>query len=58
VATYAFECRACGARFEVSRPMSRRAELDAEPPACPACGRRDVRKLVALFTAIKDWRRT
>jgi hypothetical protein len=38
--------------------MSGRAELDRSPPACPRCGKNDVRKLVSTFTAIKDWRTT
>jgi putative FmdB family regulatory protein len=58
VATYAFVCRACGEEFEVTRPMSQRAELDDAPPSCPNCGKHDVRKLVSTFTAIKDWRTT
>ena len=58
MATYAFVCTACGEQFDVSRPMSQRAELDSAPPACPKCGTHDVRKLVSTFTAIKDWRTT
>jgi putative FmdB family regulatory protein len=58
VATYAYQCRACGEEFEVSRRMSDRAELDKSPPACPKCGSNDVQKLVSTFTAIKDWRTT
>jgi putative FmdB family regulatory protein len=58
MATYAFVCRACGDQFDVSRPMSARAELDKSPPACPKCGAHDVQKLVSTFTAIKDWRTT
>jgi putative FmdB family regulatory protein len=58
VATYAFMCRACGEEFEVTRPMSQRAELDSRPPSCPGCGKSDVQKLVSMFTAVKDWRTT
>jgi putative FmdB family regulatory protein len=58
VATYAYVCRACGEEFEVKRPMHERAELDAQPPECPRCGKNDVQKVVSMFTAIKDWRTT
>ena len=58
MATYAFVCRACGEQFEVKRPMSERAELDSAPPACPKCGKQDVRIVPSVFTAIKDWRTT
>jgi putative FmdB family regulatory protein len=58
MATYAFTCQACGEEFEVKRPMSERSTLDSSPPACPACGSSEVQKLVTLFTAIRDWRRT
>jgi putative FmdB family regulatory protein len=58
VATYAYRCRACGEEFEVKRPMHERAELDAQPPVCPQCGKNDVQKIVSMFTSIKDWRTT
>ena len=58
MATYAFACRACGEQFDVSRPMSARAELDKSPPPCPKCGKTDVRMVPSMFTAIKDWRTT
>jgi len=58
MATYAYRCRACGEEFEVKRPMSERAALDANPPACPKCGKTDVQKVVSMFTAINDWRTT
>jgi len=58
MATYAYRCQQCGEEFEVKRPMSERAVLDASPPGCPACGSTQVQKVVSMFTAIKDWRRT
>ena len=58
MATYAYVCQACGEQFEVKRPMSERADLEARPPACPRCGKTEVRKVVSMFTAIKDWRTT
>ena len=58
MATYAYVCRTCGDEFEVKRPMSERADLDAHPPKCPKCGKDDVQKMVSTFTAIKDWRTT
>jgi hypothetical protein len=38
--------------------MSERANLDAQPPACPRCSKTDVQKVISTFTAIKDWRTT
>jgi hypothetical protein len=38
--------------------MSEREQLDRSPPACPACGKTDVRNKPSVFTAIKDWRTT
>ena len=58
MATYAYRCRACDEEFEVKRPMSERATLDANPPACPKCGKTDVQKVVSMFTSINDWRTT
>ncbi|HWP28795.1 MAG TPA: zinc ribbon domain-containing protein [Chloroflexota bacterium] len=50
MALYEFECRACGHRFEVSARMSEHDRLKQEPPACPACGKRETRELVSLFS--------
>ena len=58
MATYAYRCRACDAEFEVKRPMSERADMDANPPTCPKCGKTDVQKVVSMFTSINDWRTT
>jgi putative FmdB family regulatory protein len=49
MAVYEFECRDCGKRFEVSRPISEHDQLRQEPPACPECGKRDTHQLVSLF---------
>jgi putative FmdB family regulatory protein len=51
MAVYAFECRACGERFDVTLPMSERERLDEQPPVCPKCGTRDTRKLVSTFVS-------
>jgi putative FmdB family regulatory protein len=58
VAIYAFVCRACGEEFDVTRPMSQRAELDRSPPSCPRCGQYEAQRVVSTFTAIKDSRTT
>jgi putative FmdB family regulatory protein len=58
VATYAYECRACGEQFEISRPMSAKDELDKNPPACPKCSKTDVQRVPGIFTPIRDWRTT
>jgi putative FmdB family regulatory protein len=50
MAAYEFECKDCGARFQVSVPMREHDHLKAEPPACPKCGKRDTRQLVSDFT--------
>jgi putative FmdB family regulatory protein len=51
MAVYAFECRACGERFDVTLPMSERERLDEQPPVCPKCGTSDTRKLVSTFVS-------
>jgi putative FmdB family regulatory protein len=51
MATYAFECRACGERFEVNKPMSEHDHLRQEPPSCPKCGKNDTRQLVTTFSS-------
>jgi putative FmdB family regulatory protein len=58
LATYAYVCQGCGHEFEVTRPMSEREQLNRDPPACPSCGKRDVRDKPSMFTAIRDWRTT
>ncbi|MCE5262734.1 MAG: zinc ribbon domain-containing protein [Deltaproteobacteria bacterium] len=40
---YEFECIRCGQLFE------RVMKIGEKPPACPACGTRRVRKVVAPF---------
>ncbi|MDE3075893.1 MAG: zinc ribbon domain-containing protein [Chloroflexota bacterium] len=51
MAVYAYECQACKEQFEVNAPMSERERLDREPPACPKCGKAEVKKLVSTFTS-------
>jgi putative FmdB family regulatory protein len=48
MAIYEFECRACGERFEVTRPMSQHEELKEQVPACPKCGQPAPRELAPL----------
>jgi len=50
VATYDFECQACGERFELNMPMSQHDRLKDDPPACPACGKTETRQVVSLFS--------
>jgi putative FmdB family regulatory protein len=50
MASYEFECHACGERFQVNVAMSEHEGLTAHPPICPKCGNHDTRQLVSLFT--------
>jgi len=43
---FEFRCRACGRTFEEILTL---AELEAEPPACPACGAPDARREFSTF---------
>jgi putative FmdB family regulatory protein len=49
MATYEFECQACGRRFELSMPMTEHDHLKQKAPACPGCGKRKTRQLVSMF---------
>jgi len=40
---YDFECRACDAHFEARVGVS-------ETPPCPACGERDVQRVISSFS--------
>lgn len=50
MASYEFECHACGERFQVNVAMSEHESLKAHPPICPKCGSHDTRQLVSLFS--------
>jgi putative FmdB family regulatory protein len=50
MASYDFECPACGSRFELNVPMSEHDKMKDQPPACPKCGSHDARQLVSLFS--------
>jgi putative FmdB family regulatory protein len=50
MASYEFECHACGERFQVNVAMSEHESLKANPPICPKCGKHESRQLVSLFT--------
>jgi putative FmdB family regulatory protein len=50
MAVYEFSCQACGERFEVTAPMSEHERLTREPPACPACGKKETQQVVSLFS--------
>ena len=50
MAIYQYECRACGERFEMSARMSEHNQLKQKPPACPACGKQDTRRVISLFS--------
>lgn len=49
MAIYDFECGACGKRFEVNVSMTEHDRLKNDPPACPACGKRESRQLASLI---------
>jgi putative FmdB family regulatory protein len=49
MAVYEFECQACGERFEVAMGISEHDRIKDQPPACPKCGKREVRQLVSSF---------
>ena len=51
MAIYEFECKGCGNRFEVSVPISQHDRLQQQPPACPKCGKTEVRQLVSIFSS-------
>ena len=49
MAAYDFECQACSERFQITVAMSEHDGLRDNPPACPKCGKREVRQLVSMF---------
>jgi putative FmdB family regulatory protein len=49
MAVYAFECSACGNRFELTMPMHEHDRVEREAPACPSCGKTETHQLVSLF---------
>jgi len=50
MATYEYECRACGKSFDVMMSMSEHDRLKEQPPVCPECGAQDTRQLVSTFS--------
>jgi len=50
VAIYDYQCRACGKRFELNISMSQHDRLKDDPPACPACGRKETQRLASLIS--------
>jgi len=50
MATYEFECRECGRRFDLTMAMSEHDRLKEQPPACPECGARDTSQLASTFS--------
>ena len=44
-----YRCSQCNKRFTQLVGMT----ADSKPPACPACGSEDVKKLISRFTRIK-----
>jgi len=51
MASYEFECRACGEHFQVNVPMSQHENLKANPPTCPKCASHETRQLVSRFSS-------
>lgn len=51
MASYDFECHACGSRFELNVPMSEHDELKDQPPVCPKCGSHETRQLVSMVSS-------
>ncbi|MHB8077819.1 MAG: FmdB family zinc ribbon protein [Candidatus Krumholzibacteriia bacterium] len=43
---FEFVCRSCGRKFEEILSL---AELEAEPPACPACGAERAERALSRF---------
>lgn len=50
MAIYDYECQACGNRFDVNMSMSEHDRLKDDPPACPACGKKESRQLASLIS--------
>jgi putative FmdB family regulatory protein len=50
MATYEFECRECGKRFDVTAAISQHDRLKENPPACPDCGNQETRQLASMFS--------
>jgi len=46
---YDYRCSQCSKRFSQLVGMT----ADSKPPACPACGSSDVKKLISRFSRIK-----
>ena len=49
MAIYEFECKRCGERFEITRPIHEHDELMQHTPACPKCGKGETREVAPLI---------
>ena len=47
---FEFQCNACSRKFSALVGVV----ADAQPPACPKCGRRDLKKLVSRFARVRS----
>lgn len=50
MATYEFECKDCGTRFQVTSPMAEHDRLKERPPECPKCRKTNTAQCVTLFS--------